>query len=130
MGHDGREWAFIREHRAEGLGWKSLFKIHTPRPQPSQPMNGEAYIPADGPSNCTAPWGQGDTPAEQQAGKQRQQQPIKSKVVPGPRSGDPGPSAQSERVHQPNQQEPAPKTKKTRAKKSTWPPVAPIGYRW
>jgi phage/plasmid-associated DNA primase len=142
-GHDGREWAFIREHRAEGLGWKSLFKIHTPRPQPSQPMNGEAYIPADGPSNGAAPWVHGDTAAEQQACSQRQHQTIKSKVVPGPKSGDPELSPQSERLHQPNQQEHAPKTKENQDEefnlascRSDWLPLVmkhvfmPNGERW
>jgi len=142
-GTDGRQWGYVRTEDQGAMGERSLFKIHTPRPQPSLPMNGEAYIPAEGASNCTAPWGQGDTPAEQQAGSKRQQQPIKSKVVPGPRSGDPGPSAQSERVHQPNQQEPAPKTKENKGEeinlascRSDWLPLVmqhvfmPNGERW
>jgi len=60
-------------------GWPERLRFHLnrahQRPKPTMPMNGEAFIPADGPSNGAAPWGQGDTAAEQPAARQRPQKP-------------------------------------------------------
>lgn len=79
-GNDGREWAFIREYKTASIGWKSLFKIHTPRPQPTPPLGGEPFIPADDPLlPGAAPWGQGETAAEQPAATQAGQQQPKER---------------------------------------------------
>jgi hypothetical protein len=64
IGHDGREWAFVREYKTDEIGWKSLFKIHTPRPPRPAPE------PPEGTPAQQSPWGQGNTQAEQPAGKQ------------------------------------------------------------
>jgi hypothetical protein len=69
IGHDGREWAFVREYKTDEIGWKSLFKIHTPRPPRPAPE------PPEGTPAQQAPWGQGETQAEQPAGKQQPQRP-------------------------------------------------------
>jgi hypothetical protein len=65
-------------------GWPERLRFHLnrahQRPKPTLPMNGEAFMPADGPSNGAAPWGEGDTAAEQPAGKQgSKEQPKEDK---------------------------------------------------
>jgi hypothetical protein len=65
-------------------GWPERLRFHLnrahQRPKPTPPMNGEAFIPADVPSNGAAPWGQGNTPGEQPAGKQSsKEQPKEEK---------------------------------------------------
>jgi len=57
-------------------GWPERLRFHLnqahQRPNPPLPMNGEMFIPADGPSNGAAPWGEGNTAAERQNGKRQQ----------------------------------------------------------
>jgi hypothetical protein len=59
----------VREYKTDEIGWKSLFKIHTPRPPRPAPE------PPEGTPAQQAPWGQGETQAEQPAGKQQPQRP-------------------------------------------------------
>jgi hypothetical protein len=66
-------------------GWPERLRFHLnrahQRPQPTPPMNGEAFIPANAPSNGSTPWGQGDTPAEQPAGGQGGEEPQRESVL-------------------------------------------------
>jgi hypothetical protein len=75
IGHDGREWAFVREYKTDEIGWKSIFKIHTPRPPRPAPE------PPEGTPAQQAPWGQGNTAAEQPAGGQGGEEPQRESVL-------------------------------------------------
>ena len=73
-GHDGRAWAYVRSEDHDSFGERSLFVLHKPKPKPdppTQPLDGEPFIPADPPAE-PPPW-QLDTIDDEDAALERQE---------------------------------------------------------